>query len=569
MTETNIIMPSDPFIQLSVVLGIAFVVTLVLRLLRQPMIIGYIVAGLVLGPAFLDIVNEGSGFEFFSRLGVALLLFILGLGLNLRKIKDVLHASLLAGLGQILFTAIAGYVVALLLGFPVIVSIYLAIALTLSSTIIVLRILDQKGDQDQLYGRVTIGMLLIQDLFAMIVVIAIATSQQDGLGDPLKWFGWILLKIIGIAIAVAVFMKAQSWFPQIERFISRSTELLFLFGLAVAFVAATSFETLGLSSELGALLAGVVLSASPVHREMAVRLQPIRDFFLMLFFIFLGANISLESLFNSFPLILIFSLFVLVGNPLIVMLIMRSQGYTNRTSFFAGLSMAQISEFSIILLQMGVSAGHIPPALIGPLTMVGLLTIAGSSYLMVYNQFLYRMIVQRWLRHGGREEKKVFVGKGEVPQVILIGCGRLGSGILQFLKRKRYRLLVVDHDPSVIDLLGDQRIPAVLGAADDPLFLDELPLQNAKLIISTLSDVEDNVTIRQYLRHRRIHAVFVATANRHHHARTLYGHGVHYVITPYDLGRNHLLDLLKKNTLDPKKYRRDRLRHLKALESYF
>jgi len=554
------------FVQISLVLGVAVVISLIMRLLRQPLIIGYIITGIIVGPAVFGIVQKGDALESFAHIGVALLLFIVGLGLHPKMIREVGGVAIVTGLGQIVFTSVIGWVIAIMLGYTPLVALYIAIAFTFSSTIIILRLLYSKEDQDTLYGRIAIGFLLVQDFVALIMIIFLASSR-GGYVDIQLFLATILLKVLIVTAAVVLLIKFIV--PLADKALAQSRELLFIFAIGTCLVFASLFNYLGFSQELGALIAGVILSFSPYHREIATRLQPLRDFFLITFFIVLGAGMHFGDISTSWLMILAFSAFILIGNPLIVFIIMTRMGYSKRTGFFAGLTVAQISEFSLILLAMGAEVGHIPGEILGPATMVGLITIGISSYMITYNHTLYRWLegFLSFLAPAKKPRREMGLPRMKKLDVLVLGAHRLGGGIINVLKKMKVKFLVVDHDPQVIRFLEKSKIPTLFGSADDAAFLDQIQLKDTKLIISTIPDFETNNFVVQYAKRRAPHANVICVANHSSHAKDLYAAGATYVVMPPYLGRKYIIDLVRRNKLNTKKYHHERAHHVKDLKN--
>ena len=364
-------MHENLFIELSLVLAATGIISAITRLLRQPLIIGYIVSGLLLGPYFFDIVHSEDTFSNFSRFGIALLLFVVGLGLNPKVIKEVGRASLFVGVGQVLFTSGFGFLICNLLGFDVVTSFFVAIALTFSSTIIVLKMLNDKKETNQLYGKIGVGLLLIQDLVASVMLLFVARTNQTGplLPQLSMTVGFVILIICGLFIAQAYVL------PKLKNFLSGSQEFLFNFALAWGFGIASLFALAGLSIEVGAFFAGVVLATQPYAQEVSSRMRPLRDFFILIFFIILGVQLRIDDIIGLLPQAIALSSFVLIGNPLIVMTMMGIQGYTKKTSFKLGLTVAQISEFSLIFILLAHSVGSVEGEIVSLVTLVGIITI--------------------------------------------------------------------------------------------------------------------------------------------------------------------------------------------------
>jgi Kef-type K+ transport system membrane component KefB len=545
------------FLELTAILALVAIVSLALQWLKQPLILGYILVGFIVGPTVLGLTHSSDSIEQFGQIGVALLLFLVGLRLHPSMVRQVGSISLLTGIGQILFTTFVGFGIATLLGFAKITALYIAIAFTFSSTIVILQLLYTKNEQDTLYGRIATGFMLVQDIVAMIIFLFLGTGAP---GDSYTIFGITILSKIVLVVAT-VYLLIKHVIPKIDKYFAESKQILFLFALAVCFVFAAGFLQLGFSLELGALLAGVLLASSPYQREIASRISTLQDFFLIMFFVLLGTHITPEVLVGNWLWVTVFSLFILIGNPIIVMLIMRPFHYTLRTSFYAGLTVAQISEFSLILLALGASLGHIPPEIIGPATLVGLITIFVSSYFMMNNERVFNKI---------EPALRIFFGPDRVEEVskeelkndaILFGCHRLGAGIVDVLESMDLDFFVVDHDPMVIRALDAGKVNSVFGAADDISFVESLPIDSTKLIISTIPQLQVNLTLLSFLRRNNHKAVFLCVAYQDGDAVELYKAGATYVIMPPYLGRRYLVDIMAENGLNLSAYEKERDRH--------
>ncbi|NIW79384.1 MAG: hypothetical protein GWN16_07975 [Calditrichae bacterium] len=248
---------------------------------------------------------------------------------------------------------------------------------------------------------------------------------------------------------------------------------------------------------------------------------------------------------------------------------MTRMGYSKRTGFFAGLTVAQISEFSLILLAMGAEVGHIPAVILGPATMVGLITIGISSYMITYNHTLYRWLegFLTFLAPAKKPRREMGLPRMKKLDVLVLGAHRLGGGIIKILKKMRVKFLVVDHDPQVISFLEKSKIPSLFGSADDAAFLDQIQLKDTKLIISTIPDFETNNFVVQYAKRRAPHANVICVANHSSHAKDLYAAGATYVVMPPYLGRKYIIDLVRRNKLNTKKYHHERAHHVKDLKN--
>ncbi|MFP4004188.1 MAG: cation:proton antiporter [Alphaproteobacteria bacterium] len=457
--------------------------------LRQPLIVSYIAVGLLAGPSALDIVRSDEQIRLLSELGIALLLFMVGMKLDTKLIRSLGAVSLTTGLGQVAFTSIVGYFIGLALGLDAMTSLYVAVALTFSSTIIIVKLLSDKRELDTLHGQIALGFLIVQDLvvvLAMIVLsaVGVGTAETDGAAEIITVFA------SGAAlVAVVVLFIRYGADPLTER-LARAPELLVIFAIALAAIFAAVGDVVGLGKEVGGLLAGIALASTPFRETIAARLSPLRDFLLLFFFIALGASLDLSLLGAQMLAAGVFSLFVLIGNPLIVVLIMGAMGYRKRTSFLAGLTVAQISEFSLIFVAMGVSLDHVTPGALSLVTMVGLVTIAASTYMITYSHQLYRRfepMLGIFERRGTPRERPGEARYRPHPyDVVIFGLGRFGKAIATRLKDKGVRVLGVDYNPLVVRRYLSLGLHARFGDATDPEFVARLPLKQVRWVVSTI-----------------------------------------------------------------------------------
>ncbi|MBU2639101.1 MAG: cation:proton antiporter [Nanoarchaeota archaeon] len=551
----------DVFAEISIIIVIATVVAGLMRLLKQPLIIGYIFTGLILSPFFLNVIQSTVTISIFSQIGIAFLLFIVGLSLTPKVIKEVGKISLITGIGQVVFTSLIGFFIAKFLGFPVIVSIYIAIALTFSSTIIIMKLLSDRNDLDKLYGKISIGFLLVQDIIAIFILIIISSfSSGDAMGISLLY---LFLK--GIALIVIVVLVSIYILPKLSDFFARSQEFLFLFSIAWGLGLATLFHYVGFSVEIGALVAGVALSVSPFHYEISSKMKPLRDFFIILFFISLGSQLGVESVGKYVIPAIIFSLFILIGNPLIVLVLMGLLNYNKKTSFQAGLTVAQISEFSLILIAMGVKVGHLTNDILVLVTIVGLITITGSTYFILYSDRLY-LYLAKYLSVFERKGSKKRFKDLKATDIILFGYNRIGYDFLQSFRKLKKEFLVVDYNPDVIEMLTSKKINCIYGDAGDGEFLSSLGLKSIKMTISTIPDFETNLLLIEKIRRVNKNAIIMVVSHHLDEADVLYKEGATYVILPHFLGGKYASMLINKHGLNFKKFLTERDKHIKHLK---
>lgn len=551
----------DIFAELGVLVVVATFIAAIMRALRQPLIIGHILTGLLVGPLFLDLIHSAETISLMGKIGVAILLFTVGLHLSPDIFKQFGRVSLITGVGQVTFTTIAGYIICVVLGFSPLASFYIAVALAFSSTIIIMKLIADKGDLDVLYAKIAIGFLLVQDLIAVLLL----------LGVPLFSRGTLSLQSVSAFILTGsllvgfVWLASRFFVSKASVFITQSQEFLLLFSIAWGVGVAALFQVFGFSLESGALIAGVALASLSARHQISARLTPLRDFFIVMFFVFLGAEMQFGDVVHMLPAAGILSTLVLIGNPLILMVIMGYLGYRRKTSFQTGLTVAQISEFSLILVALGVSLGHVPQSILSLVTLVGLITIFGSSYLVLYSDQLYAVFAPylKYFERSNAHEKRLTT---KSYPIVLIGCNRIGYDFLDTLKTLGKDFLVVDYNPETIVQLEKEGIATLFGDAGDPELLESIDFTVAELVISTVPDRETNLTILRATKAKNPDAVVMVIAHRIDDALGQYDEGVDYVVLPHFLGGRHAADLVLKCGSDKAKYGDLRERHIKHLQ---
>ncbi len=530
-------MAIDPvFSQVGLILALAAAGGIIARLLRQPLIVAFIAVGILVGPSGFGLVEHSDAVELFARLGIALLLFVVGLKLDLHVIRTVGPVALASGIGQVVFTSVVGYLIALLLGFEHIPAIYIAVALTFSSTIIIVKLLSDKREVDSLHGRIAVGFLIVQDIVVVLVMIGLTAFGQS---DESSNLGWEALMVLakGILMLVSVALLMRYVLPGLLYHLARTPELLMLFAIAWAVIGASGGEWLGFSKEVGAFLAGISIASTRYREEVAARLVSLRDFLLLFFFIELGATLDLSTLGSQIAPALAFSLFVLLGNPLIVIVIMGFMGYRKRTGFLAGLTVAQISEFSLILAALGLSLGHISQDILGLITLVGLITISGSTYMILYSHQLYARLAP-WLsvfqRRVPYREQDANQPLDDVFDVVIFGLGRFGTAVAEQLRGSSCRLLLVDFDPAAVQRLSKEGFEVRYGDAEDPEFIASLPLEKTRWVVSTIRDYPVDRMLLQGLRQRNYQGQIAMAAASRTDGRKLHDQGLDLLLVPYD-----------------------------------
>ncbi|MFT4261287.1 MAG: cation:proton antiporter [Candidatus Woesearchaeota archaeon] len=547
------------FIEISLIIFLAVIVSAVMNYLKQPLLIGYIITGILVSPYLLNLTTSSGILEIFAEIGIALLLFMVGIHLNPKIIKDVGKISLITGLGQVIFTSLIGFLFLIALSFTFVQSIYIAIALTFSSTIIIIKLLSDKGDMDSLYGKIAMGFLIVQDIVAMILLMVISASSQTGSLSS------IIMEtlFLGTGIILLFLLFGYYLLPDYLNKIAKNQEYLLLFSIAWCLLAASLFYYLNFSIEVGALLAGITLAMSPYRHEISSVLKPLRDFFIFIFFIYLGSSMVFSSISNYILPIIFLSLFILIGNVLIVLILMTRMGYSSRTGFLAGLTVAQISEFSLILVALGVRVGHLTVEILSFVTIIGLITIAGSTYMILYSHKILPVIhpfikkfEKKNLKDQNYEDKKSF-------KIVLFGANRMGQILLNSIKNKS-NILIVDFDPNKILDLKQKGYNALYGDITDIELIKALDFSKTKIIISTVPGYENNSLLKNYAQNKNLEVI--VTATNKNEALHLYEEGFDYVILPHYVAGIKIAKLLKENKLNAKNIKKFKEKQLEVLD---
>ena len=553
-------MHGDAFLQLSLVIVLATAMALIMRVLRQPLIIGHIITGIIVGPSVFNLIHDRAAFATFSDIGIALLLFIIGLELNAAVIRRLGRIVLPTALSLLVVMMGLGFGAAKMFGFTRNEALLIGLSLFFSSTIIIAKVLSDKKELTRLHGQIAIGTILLDDFVATIALLVVAASSGGSM--TVGEVGTLLAK--GGALIVGFSIISLKVLPKLTKFIASSQELLFLFALAWGFGVSTLVSRAGFSIEIGALFAGVMLAHLPYTAEIGSRLKPLRDFFIILFFIVLGEGLSIANLGSAFVPALIFAALVLVAKPLTVMTALGIMRYTKRTSFKTAINLSQISEFSIILVVLAHTSGLVGDKLNAVVTLVALITITVSTYLMQYDNFLYERL-EKYLRIFERSETREHEYRTKNYPLILFGYKKGGHEFVKTFRSMKKPYIVVDYNPDVIELLDKQHIESLYGDATDMELLSELHIHSAKLVVCTIPDYQINKTLVHYVHQRNKDVVVICHADDYNEAAELYRLGATYVMLPHFIGSERMSMFIHRNGLHKKNFERYREKHLVAL----
>ena len=555
------------FVDISIVIILVSIISMIMRAIKQPLIIGYILTGIIVSTLLSNSIKSTETFSSLSHIGVAFLLFIVGMQLNLGVARNLGKTALILGFSQVFLTFIGGFILSYLLGFSFLQSVVIGVALTFSSTIIVLKILSDKRELDSVYGKLSVAILLIQDLIVFFILLLLPTFQQSQ--DIMSILS--ITSIKAIFFLVLIFLLAYYVFPRIGSFISKSSELLFIFSLGWCFAVAAIFAWQDFTIEIGALLAGVALSVAPYRHEIISRIRPLRDFFLVVFFVLLGITMNLKSIPNLIIPIIVFSLFVLIFKPLIVMFLMAVTGHRKRNNFFTAISLSQISEFSFIFVSLLAALGYLQDEnLVSLVTAVGFITIAGSTYFMNFSEQLYRFLFKAISLF---ERKSVTDFDSSIEKTIhkeydaiLFGSNRVGHNIIGSLKKSRKKYLVVDFNPDIIKNLSNEKVDCIYGDADDIELINEFDFRKVKMVISTIPNINTNLLLVNLVRKINSNSIIIVVSQSLDDALKLYKEGATYVLMPHFIGGYHLGSMIKNLGVNYKKFSDYGTKHIADLK---
>ncbi len=520
----------------------AAVLGLVSYWLRQPIILAYLVAGALVGPQIgFGWVRESQSIEVISEIGLVLLLFVIGLEMNVKELLASGRQLLVAGLGQFPICALVGVALFGLLGYGLkggsIEGLYFALLCGLSSTAIVVKLLYDKGELDTLPGRLTLGVLVMQDIYAIFLL-----AFQPNVANPS--LGPIVMSVLGtVGLMAGGVLVSKHILKRLFLSIAMSPEMVLAVSAGWCVTVCTSAVGLGLSKEMGALVAGVSISAFPYSIHVTAKTLPLRDFFLTLFFVSLGMKIISPTWGMVWPVIGI-SAFVVLSRFLSVYPLVMIAGGGRRAAFVSSINLSQISEFSLVIATLGVQYQHIGEQTVATIIYAMALTAAVSSYGIRYSHRLYLVFdrVMSRVRPGASAGQQLPSG-GEGHDIAILGYHRGARAVVEAIARSQpallSRIMVVDFNPVVLEELKAKGVFGMFGDISSLETLEHAHLGQAKVILSTIPDLLlrgiDNLGLVRLCKAVAPHAAIVATANDEGHERRLRAEGATYVVRFYEL----------------------------------
>lgn len=526
---------------------------LVAKFLKQPLLLGYILAGLIIGPFGLNHIGEQETILTISELGITFLLFLVGIELNINKIKEVGSTVLIGGLLQVFITGLVASILTLLFGMNLVVSFYLGLAIAFSSTLIGIKYLSEKKEMDTLHGRIVVGILILQDIIAILVISILPTISSF---NPTKI---IFALVNGIALIGLAFLISKFILPRLFSFASKNGELLFLTSLAVCFLFASLAQVMGFSLTIGAFLAGIMIASVPYSLDIISRVKSLTTFFNALFFVALGMQIVPSTIPAILPLVIGYVLFAIIVKVLIVYVILRKYGYEKKTAFISGLSLGQVSEFSLIIISQGILLNHLTPNILSLVILLTITTMAISTYILgndaaVFQRyqkilsFIDSKIKPKEENHDDHKEELMDV------EIIVNTHDKLSSAFAESLKEKKV-VLIGSHTT--------KKFKSIYGSLSEHEFLEKFNLSSLKLVISLSNDKFENKMIIKNIANNST-AILVVCASMVEDALELYESGADYVVIPNIESEKKLISFLGIAKNDSK-HVLDKIRHIENL----
>src|SRR3989344_5085321 len=532
------------FLEVGIIIIIAAVAAYLLRLIKQPQILAYFLVGILITPV-LKIVTDVSIIESMSVIGVAFLLFLVGLEMDIKSLKTVALVSSLGGFIQITLLFVFGYLISLVMGFLGTEAIYIGLMLAFSSTMVVMKILSDRRELNTLHGRLTLGILLTEDIVAI-------------LGFSFLKFG---------AMFVGAYILSKFVFPPIFRFAAKNQELLLISSLATCFLFSLAYHYLGFSVAIGAFIAGIILGTLEYNFEIIGRVKSLKDFFALIFFVSLGMGVSIGVIKEMWVPLVVLVLLIMVLKPIIVMTVCSIFQYTKKPAFLAANSLAQIGEFSLIIVAQGLAWGHISQELFSLTVIIAIITITLTSYYIEYNQLFYNLlskplsIFDRFTTKGLE-----FLPTKISPKIILCGHNRVGYSILKSLNKVKKKVLVVDYNPEVISSMIKQGYHCIYGEITDEEIIERMNLRKISILISTVTGLNENLYLIRKVREVNSKAKIFVTASNIEEALKFYKNKADYVILPHFLGGEHASQMINDLRKRKIKLKEQRERHILDLE---
>ena len=534
----------------AIIIIVATIVGLIARQTGQPTIIAYIVTGLVLGPVMFDVVTEEGLVESMAELGLGFLLFLLGMKMRFDDIREILRPIVNIAVWQTVLQTALALVVAWALGFDPTEVVIIALATVFGATPIIVKILTDKDEITSLPGKIDVGVLIVQDIY-LVVVLALLGADELGSASEIG----TTLGVIAIMMTfIGIFSIASSRYllPKLFRRIADNKDVFLVVAIAWAFLFIAVSEQFDLSLEVGAFLAGISLAQLPYSKELEDRITPITDFFILVFFASIGLRLAADDLTAYWLEAIIASVVLMVGNFWIMFYLIDREEFSVETSFLGAINMVQVSEFSLVVGALAVQQGFIGTDILGYLSLMALMTMSVSTYIINYNHTIYARS-KPWFSRFESAEKKDVELQTYSDHAIAIGYDEITEQVLPILKQEYGEVVVIDRQTDHIEALeADGQYKPMYGDFRHGEIRKAANLKNASFVMS--STVQQDVN-KALLEEVGDDAIVFAEAERIEDARELYDRGATYVIMSTHLTAERLSTYIEQYFDDPEAFR--------------
>ncbi|CAM4249302.1 cation:proton antiporter [Gillisia hiemivivida] len=479
-----------------IILGLSIFIILLFQKIKVPSLLGFLLAGIIAGPHAFNLISSQHEVELLSEIGIIFLLFIIGIELSLKGLAAIKKTIIIGGGMQVGGTILLTAFLANIIGIPLNTAVFIGFLFSLSSTAIVLKILQEKGEVTSPHGRITVAILIFQDIVVvpMMLLTPLLTGQDENIWNTL---GILLIKIVGVLIVI--YLLAIYIVPRIFELVvkSKNRELFILTTIVFCFSVAWLTSAIGLSLALGAFFAGLIISESDYSHQATANVLPFREIFISFFFISVGSLLNLEFFFNNFIYVILLVIAVILLKMLIIIITVVTLRYPARTMFLTVFSIFQVGEFSLLLSTVGLENGLLPTNIYQYFLAISIITMALTPFLMNYaprlTYFLLKIPVPKTIRkrlisyhniqlqnHSNIEELK--------DHLVIIGYGINGKNISKAAKSTNIPYVIVDLEQDAFLEAKSNKEPIVFGDATNPVILKHLHVQEARVVVIAISD---------------------------------------------------------------------------------
>ncbi len=519
--------------------------------LKQPVILGYLVAGIIIGPFLLGFINKIEEVHVLAQMGVAFLLFVVGLEFSPTTLKKIWKVSVVGGILEMTFMFMIGFGIGTVFGLGFIQSVFIGAMIAISSTIVVIRVLQNLGEEKELAGRMMVGLLIVQDI-GVIVIVTILSNLflVDGGGDPSAYIFPIVYSLIFVSLVLTL---GKFLLPKIIKMVSHvdNKNLFLLTILVISLGTATVAYMLDIPLALGAFLAGLVLAESEYGTEIVNKIRPLRDVFMIIFFVSIGMSVNIFLVGQNILFLLVFISSMIVGKFTIFSFASKVFGYTTKTAFKVGLGLIQIGEFSFVMAELGYFNDLISPTVYSSVITAGLITIMLTPYSIKKSDSIYS-----WFRQFGslsRVINKIFPRgqeKAEVDAVrelkdhlVLIGYGTVGHLTVDTILPLKKPFIVIDYDPRKMEILDELNFPYIYGDASNRHILEKASVEEADMVVITVPGDREVRTISEIVRELNPDCTIVARVHSEE-VKSDIENKVDHIIYPEVLGGKAVVEVV-------------------------